>query len=261
MAVFSRVAPSLNLAIPPLRVFAELCLIVSCLLFLGRDFICRESWSFRLPTHNIFVSLRMSSSRPQLHSSHFPKGESFCRIVRASTRHKRPPSPPRSPLCFFLSIFLGVSPTKRVGEHLLWGNGIRNPWSLKWFSVGNLNSCSMWNGSQMLRNEYLRIIYDSLSINQCYFAYKSLWGLYIGFVKKCVRAENTDWELRVISWSPVLSQISYIALASCSRILSLIGGCKIIKLHSSTINSLVQQTFIACQLCQSPCWSFPRLML
>lgn len=40
-------------------------------------------------------------------------------------------------------------------------------------------------------------------------------------------------------------------LVSCFRILSFTGGRKIIKLHSSTINSLVQQTFIACQLSAS----------
>lgn len=44
---------------------------------------CCESQEFRLPAHNIFVSLRMSWFRPQVPSSHFPKGESFWTIVRA----------------------------------------------------------------------------------------------------------------------------------------------------------------------------------
>lgn len=69
-----------------------------------------------------------------------------------------------------------------------------------------------------------------------------------GFIKIWVWAEKTDWELRVVCWSLVLSPISYVTLASCPKFLTFIGGCKIIKLHPSAINSLVQQTFIACQL-------------
>lgn len=153
MAIFSRVARSLNLAIPPFRGFAERLLMLSRLLFsqlwlhLLHGSFCCESWWFRLPTHNIFVSLRMSLSRPQIHSSHFPKGESFWRIVRTHSTKGFLSSPLHSssiqgfPLCFILSILLESD--GELGEHLLWGNRLCNPWSLKWFSIGNLNSCFM----------------------------------------------------------------------------------------------------------------------
>lgn len=80
------------------------------------------------------------------------------------------------------------------------------------------------------------------------FCQQIIWRTVYGCIKIWVRAEKTDGELRVICWSLVLSPISYVTLASCPKFLSFIGGCKIIKLHPSAINSLVQQTFIACQL-------------
>jgi hypothetical protein len=78
MAVFSRVAPSLNLVIPFL-VFAELLLIGH---FVNHD--------TQVPNSQYFCVTKDVLVQTSLHSSHFQKGESSYKLLRAHTQQLSP---------------------------------------------------------------------------------------------------------------------------------------------------------------------------
>lgn len=115
--------------------------------------------------------------------------------------------PPRSPAskAFLLPPFSAsyVGGMWRFGNISCWEVGcvILGPWVI--FNRKSEFLLYVKNGSQMLRNEYLRIIYDLLSINQCYFALQIILRTGYGFIKIWVWAERLfgNWGLYVDPWS------------------------------------------------------------